>query len=81
MLFLRIPGTLATRPVSRSEKRIASILIVAGADRPLYTLEVDPSNGTWASFGVVNTGGLWEMKFSIDEHPLYVYGNGLHPSH
>ncbi|KAL1738426.1 multicopper oxidase-domain-containing protein, partial [Schizophyllum fasciatum] len=44
-----------------------------GVDNGLYTLEVDSSNGTWASFGVVNTGGLWEMKFSIDEHPLYVY--------
>lgn len=44
-----------------------------GADRSLYTLEVDPCNGTWASFGIVNTGGLWELKFSIDEHPLYVY--------
>ncbi|KAI5829857.1 hypothetical protein K523DRAFT_352145 [Schizophyllum commune Tattone D] len=43
------------------------------ADRQLYTLEVDPTNGTWASFGIVNIGGLWEMKFSIDEHPLYVY--------
>ncbi|KAI0768684.1 Cupredoxin [Trametes elegans] len=45
-----------------------------GADRELYTVEVDPSsNGTWASFGIVNTGGLWEINFSIDEHPFYVY--------
>ncbi|KAL1727350.1 Cupredoxin [Schizophyllum commune] len=43
------------------------------ADRPLYTLEVDPEENGWASFAIVNVGGLWELKFSIDEHPLYVY--------
>ena len=42
--------------------------------RPLYTLEVDPQENGWASFAIVNVGGLWELKFSIDEHPLYVYG-------
>ncbi|TRM69923.1 Cupredoxin [Schizophyllum amplum] len=44
-----------------------------GVDNPLYTLEVNASNGSWASVGIVNTGGLWELAFSIDEHPLYVY--------
>ncbi|KAL1748820.1 Cupredoxin [Schizophyllum fasciatum] len=44
-----------------------------GADRPLYTLDVNPQDGGWASIAVVNVGGLWELKFSIDEHPFYVY--------
>jgi hypothetical protein len=31
----------------------------------------------WAAVQIVNAGGLWEVNFSIDEHPMYVYGEAF----
>ncbi|KIY43564.1 hypothetical protein FISHEDRAFT_52806 [Fistulina hepatica ATCC 64428] len=43
------------------------------SNNTLHTFTVDSSESQWASFSIVNAGGLWELKFSIDEHPMYVY--------
>ncbi|KAG7443568.1 uncharacterized protein BT62DRAFT_1033638 [Guyanagaster necrorhizus] len=43
-----------------------------GVDNPLYILNVDNTKTSWVMLNLVNSGGLWEEVFSIDEHPMYV---------
>lgn len=41
------------------------------------TLTDEEIEAGWAAFQVVNAGGLWELNLSIDEHPMYIYGNSF----
>lgn len=44
------------------------------------TLTDEEVQAGWAAFQVVNAGGLWELNMSIDEHPMYIYGEQFHQS-
>ncbi|KAG8932235.1 hypothetical protein FRC02_001440 [Tulasnella sp. 418] len=39
---------------------------------PLEVIEVNRDE-KWASVGLLNIGALWDLKFSIDDHPFYIY--------
>ncbi|KIY71220.1 multicopper oxidase [Cylindrobasidium torrendii FP15055 ss-10] len=40
-------------------------------DSPLHTVEVNQEDG-WAVLDFVNSGGLWQLQVSVDEHPLWI---------